>query len=85
MRGTMKLYDVAVGPVVAGIFATFVAIYDVNHPADPCQPPAFRAESANLAALPGPNSPACLAARKAVEDKKKAEEEKAGEPKDRKE
>jgi hypothetical protein len=66
--------DVIVAPLVAGLFATLVGIYDVKHPLDACQPPALRVESANLAALPGPNSPACLAARKAAEEKKKNEE-----------
>ncbi|MGH8766072.1 MAG: hypothetical protein ACRET8_10180 [Burkholderiales bacterium] len=67
--------DVIVAPLVAGLFATFVGIYDVKHPLDACQPPAIRVESANLATLPGPNSTACLEARKAAGEKKKAEEE----------
>jgi hypothetical protein len=65
--------DVIVAPLVAGLFATFVGIYDVKLPLDACKPPAIRTESANLAALPGPDSPACLAARKAEAEKKKEE------------
>ena len=63
-----------INPLVAGLFATFLGVYEVNHPKDPCQAPAIRLESANLLALPGPNSPACLEARKAAEEKKKQEE-----------
>jgi hypothetical protein len=66
--------DAIVAPLVAGLFATFVGIYDVKHAPDPCQPPAIRIETANLATLPGPNSTACLEARKAAEEKKKKEE-----------
>ena len=74
--------DVIVAPLFAGLFATFVGIYDVNHPLDPCKPPALRTESANLAALPGPDSPMCLEARKATAEKKKAEEEKSRQEKE---
>jgi len=72
--------DVIVAPLFAGLFATFVGIYDVKHTEDVCKPPAIRVESANLAALPGPNSPACLAAREAAEEKKKNE----GKPEEKK-
>jgi len=71
--------DVLVAPLFAGLFATFVGIYEVNHAQDPCKVPAIRTESANIATLPGPNSAACLAARKAEAEKKK--EEKAEEKK----
>lgn len=67
--------DVIVAPLVAGLFATFVGVYDVKHPLDACKPPAIRTESANLAALPGPDSPACLAAKKAEEEKKNSRKE----------
>jgi hypothetical protein len=73
--------DVIVAPLLAGLFATFVGVYDVKHTEDVCKPPAIRVESANLAELPGPNSPACLAARKAAEEKKKNEEKPTGEKK----
>ena len=70
----IMLADVVVAPLIAGAVATGVAHWEATRPADPCQPPAIRMESANIAALPGPNSPACKEARKlrAAEEKKKA-------------
>jgi hypothetical protein len=71
----IMLADVVVAPLIAGAVATGVAHWEATRPVDPCQPPAIRMESANIAALPGPNSPACKEAqkRRAEEDKKKAE------------
>ena len=67
--------DVVLAPLIAGAVATGAAHWEATRPADPCQPPAIRMESANIAALPGPDSPACKEARRmrAAEEKKKAE------------
>jgi hypothetical protein len=69
------LADLAVAPLIAGAVAAGVAHWEATRPADPCQPPAIRIESANIAALPGPNSPVCKQALKlrADEEKKKTE------------
>jgi len=67
--------EIVVRPALAGAFATGVAYWESERAADPCKPPAIRMESANIAALPGPNSPACKEAQRlrAEEEKKKAE------------
>ena len=68
--------EVVVAPLIAGLVATGVAYWETERPADPCRAPAIRMESANIAALPGPNSPACkeaLKSRAAAEEKKKSE------------
>jgi hypothetical protein len=61
--------------LLAGVVGTGVAYSETERAPDPCRPPAIRMESANIAALPGPNSPACREARKlrAEEQQKKAE------------
>jgi len=59
------LAEVVAAPLLAGAVATGVAYWETDRPADPCKPPAIRMESANIAALPGPDSPACKQARKA--------------------
>lgn len=66
--------DVIVAPLIAGAVATGVAYWETERPADPCRAPAIRMESANIAALPGPDSPACkeYLKRRAAEEKKKA-------------
>jgi hypothetical protein len=67
--------EIIVQPALAGAFATGVAYWETERAADPCKPPAIRMESANIAALPGPNSPAskeALKSRAAEEEKKKA-------------
>jgi len=57
------LGEIVAHPVVAAIAAVIGAQQAAEKPADPCRPPAIRTESVNLAALPGPDSPACRAAR----------------------
>jgi hypothetical protein len=59
------LAEIVAAPVLAAIAAVVATHAPPEKPADPCRPPAIRLESANLAALPGPNSPACMEARKA--------------------
>jgi hypothetical protein len=69
------LAEIVAAPLLAGAVATGVAYWETEKQADPCRPPAIRMESANIAALPGPNSPACkeaLKLRAAEEEKKKA-------------
>ena len=69
------LAEIVAAPLLAGAVATGVAYWETERAPDPCKPPAIRMESANIAALPGPNSPACKEARKAraaEEEKKKA-------------
>jgi uncharacterized membrane protein len=69
------LAEIVAAPLLAGAVATGIAYWETEKPADPCRPPAIRMESANIAALPGPNSPACkeaLKLRAAEEEKKKA-------------
>ena len=58
------LAEVVAAPLLAGAVATGVAYWETERMPDPCRPPAIRMESANIAALPGPNSPACKAALK---------------------
>ena len=70
------LAELVAAPLLAGAVATGVAYWETDRPADPCKPPAIRMESANIAALPGPNSPACkelLKSRAAEQEKKKSE------------
>ena len=57
---------IVAAPLLAGSVATGVAYLETEKQSDPCRPPAIRLESANIAALPGPNSPACKEARRAA-------------------
>lgn len=57
------LAEIVAAPLLAGIAAVVATQPQQEKPADPCRPPAIRLESANRAALPGPDSPACKAAR----------------------
>ena len=68
------LAEVVAAPLLAGAVATGVAYWETVR-GNPCQPPSIRWESANIAALPGPNSPACKEFQRlrAEEEKKKAE------------
>ena len=63
--------EIVAGPALAAIIAIIISYQAVEKPADPCRPPVIRMESANIAALPGPNSPACKEALKAREAEKK--------------
>ena len=58
--------EIVAGPVLIGLSA-LTGYQAVQKPVDPCKPPVFRIESQNLAALPGPNSPACRAAQQKSE------------------
>lgn len=62
--------EIVAGPVLTGLAAIIVSHNAADKPVDPCKPPMIRLESANLAALPGPNSPACKALRAAEQEKK---------------
>ena len=60
------LAGIVAAPLLAGSVAAGVAYWETERQVDPCRPPAIRMESANIAALPGPNSPACKEARRAA-------------------
>jgi hypothetical protein len=60
------LAEIVAAPVLAAIAAVVATQNPAEKTADPCRPPAIRLESANIAALPGPNSTACKEARKAA-------------------
>ena len=67
------LAEIVAAPALAAIAAVIGANTEAAKPADPCRAPMIRLESANIAALPGPDSPACKEAMKAREiEKKKA-------------
>jgi hypothetical protein len=70
--------EIVAGPVLTGLAAVIVSLNaadPVKNPAvDPCKPPMIRLESANLAALPGPNSPACKTLRATEAGNAKKEE-----------
>jgi len=57
------LGEIVAAPLLAGVVAVVGTQLESKDQADPCRPPAIRLESANLAALPGPNSPACKEAQ----------------------
>ena len=59
------LAAIVAAPLLTGAVATGVAYWETERQGDPCRPPAIRMESANIAALPGPNSPACRKLREA--------------------
>ena len=65
------LAEIVASPVLAAIAVAVGVHTEAAKPADPCRPPVFRFESANIAALPGPNSLACKEATKAGEIEKK--------------
>jgi hypothetical protein len=65
------LAEFVASPILTAIVAAVGAHAEASKPVDPCRPPAFRLESANIAALPGPNSPACKEALKARANEKK--------------
>jgi hypothetical protein len=66
------LAEIIAWPVLTAAAAIVGAQTDAAKPADPCRAPAIRLESANLATLPGPNSPMCMEARKARDTKEPA-------------
>jgi hypothetical protein len=59
------LAEVVAAPALAAIAAMVSTLNPAEKPVDPCRPPAIRLESANIAALPGPDSPACKELQKA--------------------
>lgn len=61
------LGEILASPILMGLAVAVGMHAEASKPADPCRPPVFRFESANVAALPGPNSPACKEAMKARE------------------
>lgn len=63
--------EIVASPLLAAAAAVVGAHGDATRPVDPCVPPALRLESADLTKLPGPNSPACRAAR---EERRKQEQ-----------
>jgi hypothetical protein len=65
------LAEIVASPVLTAIAVAVGVHTEAAKPADPCRPPLFRFESANIAALPGPNSPACKEALKARDAEKK--------------
>jgi hypothetical protein len=65
------LAEIIASPVLAALAVAVGVHSEAAKPADPCRPPVFRFESANIAALPGPNSLACKEALKAREAEKK--------------
>ena len=65
------LAEIVASPVLTAIAVAIGVHTEAVRPPDPCRPPAFRFESANLAALPGPNSLACKDAMKARAIEKK--------------
>jgi hypothetical protein len=67
------LAEIVASPVLAAIAVAVGVHTEAVKPPDPCRPPVFRFESANLAALPGPNSLACKEALKAREIEKAQE------------
>jgi hypothetical protein len=67
------LAEIVAAPALAALAAVFASHQEAQKPVDPCRPPLIRLESANIAALPGPNSPACREAMKARESEKKKE------------
>jgi hypothetical protein len=68
------LAEIVASPVLTAIAVAVGVHTEAAKPADPCRPPVFRFESANIAALPGPNSLACKEAIRAGEaEQKKAE------------
>jgi hypothetical protein len=58
-------------PILTAIVAAVGEHAEASKPPDPCRPPVFRFESANIAALPGPHSPACKEALQARANEKK--------------
>ena len=75
------LAEIVAAPALAAIAAVVASHQAAEKPADPCRAPLIRLESANLAALPGPHSPACKAAREARAAEQEAAEKKAAEKK----
>ena len=69
------LAEIVASPVITAIAVAVGVHTEAAKPADPCRPPAFRFESANIAALPGPNSLACKEALKAREMEKKEDKQ----------
>ena len=67
------LAEFVASPVLTAIAVAVGVHTETVKPPDPCRPPAFRFESANLAALPGPNLLACKEALKAKETEQKQE------------
>ena len=65
------LAEIVASPVLAAIAVAVGVHSEAVQPPDPCRPPVFRFESANIAALPGPNSLACKDAMKARETEQK--------------
>ena len=66
------LAGIVAAPLLAGSVAAGVAYWETERQVDPCRPPAIRMESANIAALPGPDSPACRKLREAQAEKNAA-------------
>ena len=64
------LAEIVASPVLTAIAVAVGVHTEAVKPPDPCRPPVFRFESANIAALPGPNSLACKEAMKAREVEK---------------
>jgi hypothetical protein len=78
------LAEIVAAPALAAIAAIVATQNPPQKTADPCRPPAIRLESANIAALSGPDSPACKEARereakqaRAAEKKESAKAEKS--------
>jgi hypothetical protein len=71
------LAEIVAWPVLTAAAAIVGAQTDAAKPADPCRAPVIRLESANLATLPGPNSPLCLEARKAQDAKQGVKKDQA--------
>jgi hypothetical protein len=69
------LGEIIASPILMGLAVAVGMHTEASKPADPCRAPVFRVESANIAALPGPNAPACKEAQgaRAAEKKKEAE------------